>query len=349
MAIPFTVDFNQLTTWLNDNLNDKKRIKACCQEVDKVPDTKGIYFWFIHPECYNVLGIKSIVPKYTRDIHGVKYDLVYIGTAGVRNNSSGINNGNLKERLKWHLCDSKGVSGLCSGTMSTYRRTLGGLISDDLIANNTQEKIDELLCKYFIIFYVAYPGAFLDVKDEVNGDEDVLINVIRPILNLDKNPNAKNPKHITFEIQQRRQLVESESKKRWCNEKPSAKTKDMISKPRKQKTGNSTVSEYTNCVEFQVTRHQNIAIVANAIPNLPVGPCTIQLFYENRADVRLYINGRIRNIRIVGRTVGQYFSAPDTNNGNISKWQIVQNEMNNPNKIIEEITVKVCPLMDIKK
>ena len=105
----------------------------------------------------------------------------------------------------------------------------------------------------------------------------------------------------------------------------------------------SKISDIQKCVEFKVTRNQNIVNVADGIPDLPVGRCTIELFYNNRADVRFYINGRIRNIRTGGRTLGQYFSAPDTNNGNISKWQIVQNEMNTPNKIIEEITVRVCP------
>jgi hypothetical protein len=122
-----------------------------------------------------------------------------------------------------------------------------------------------------------------------------------------------------------------------------AKIKKPINSSNKMITS-SKISNNKNCVEFKVTRNQNIVTVANGVPNLPVGRCTIELFYNNRADVRFYINGRIRNIRTVGRTVGQYFSAPDTNNGNISKWQIVQNEMNTPNKIIEEITVRVCPI-----
>ena len=103
MAILSNADFIQLASWLNENLNDKKSIKACCQDVHKVPETKGIYFWFIHPDGYNFLSIKHIEPKYKRVINEVEYDLVYIGSAGVRNNSSGVNNGHLKERLKWHL------------------------------------------------------------------------------------------------------------------------------------------------------------------------------------------------------------------------------------------------------
>ena len=284
MAIPLNADFNQLTSWLNENLNDKKSIKACCQEVNKVPETKGIYFWFIHPDGYKELSIKPIEPKYTRDINGIKHDLVYLGTAGVRNNSSGVNNGHLKERLKWHLCDNKGVSGLCSGTMSTYRRTIGGLISDDLIANNTQEKIDELLCKYFIIYYVEYPGAFLDVKDEVNSDEDVLIDIIRPILNLDKNPNAKNPKHITFEIQQRRQIVEKDSKKRWCKEnsnKESQDKKDTISTISKisktEKTKKNANMEIDKCIEIEFKSAHEIHQHLRKL-KFKEGKWTIQIF-----------------------------------------------------------------------
>jgi hypothetical protein len=337
--------FNTLSQWLNENLNDKKSIKACCQEVNKVPETKGNYFWLIHPDGYNALSIKPIEPKYTRDINGVIYDLVYVGTAGVRNNSSGVNNGHLKERFKWHLCDNKGISALCSGTMSTYRRTIGGLISDDLIANNTQDKIDELLCKYFIIYYVEYPGSFLDVKDDVKNDEDILINVIRPILNLDENPNAKNPKHITFTIQQKRQIVENSSKKRWCNEKPNTKTKVMNSNSHISKQFNSNLVSEENCKIFFVKRNQKIHIEARKQVSLPVGPCTIELFYKNKTDVRSYINGNIRRIRTINKSVSDFFEATDLINGmNIQKHRIVYDEMNDPNRIIKEITVRVCPI-----
>jgi hypothetical protein len=351
MAIPIDYNFKQLEDWLNEKLDDKKSIKACCQEVHKVPETKGIYFWFIHPDGYNALSIKPIEPNYTKVINGVKYDLVYIGTAGVRNNSSGINNGNLKERLKWHVCDNKGVSGLCSGTMSTYRRTLGGLISDDLIANNTQDKIDELLCNYFIIYYVEYPGTFLDVKDEVTRDEDVLIDVIRPILNLDKNPNAKNPTHITFEIQQRRQLVESESKKRWCNEKPNARAKVMNSKPNKPKTSNPSAISEEHCLQFTVNVNESIHAVINngQNQNLPI-PCKFicrNTLNPNQVVYPSAINGGWRTTGGGKQNIYTYFNNVDDNysnnhgyNSNI-RWQFIQEEMQIMG--INEITVTVCP------
>ncbi len=97
------------------------------------------------------------------------------------------------------------------------------------------------------------------------------------------------------------------------------------------------------CITFNVTRHQNIAeVAASGILNLPIGPCSIELYYTNRQDVRLYINGKTRNVRILRRTVTEYFKSPDTKHGNIARWKIVKNEMNTPNNIIEEITVRVC-------
>lgn len=351
MAIPHNADFVELKVWLNQNLNDKKSIKACCQVVLKVPETKGIYFWFIHPDGYNDLSIKPIEPKYTRNINEVEYDLVYLGTAGVRNNSNGINNGHLRERLKWHLFDNKGVSALCSGTMSTYRRTLGGLISDDLIANNTQDKIDELLCKYFIIYYVEYPGAFLDVKDEVNNDEDILIDVIRPVLNLDKNSNAENPKHITYEIQQRRQIVEKDSKKRWCNDKPNTKAKTMNSSPNKPKSSGSIVKSEENCIRFTVNVNESIHAVINnpQNQNLPI-PCKFICRNTLNSNQVLYASARNGGWRTTGggvQNIYTYFNNVDDNysinhgyNSNI-RWEFIQEEMQILD--INEITVTVCP------
>ena len=335
-----------ITAWLNENLEDKKSIKGCCQEVKKVPKTKGIYFWFMKSDGYKVLSkyitINPIEPRYTKKIDGVQYDLVYLGTAGVRNNANGLNSGHLHERLKWHLCDNKSVSALCSGIMSTYRRTIGGLISDDLIANFIQDEIDLFLCENFYIYYLKYPGSFLEVKDDVNSDEGILINVIRPVFNLDKNPNAVNQNHVTYLIQQRRQLVENSSKNRWCNSEntriKSYKVNKSIDTPKATAILNNNIS----CVEFIVSRTENIAKVAASIPNLPSGICTIELYSNNRNDVRVYINGKTRKIIVNNRTVSEYFNAIDTKNGNIPKWIIVSNEMNQVNGIIEEITVKVC-------
>ena len=345
MSLSLNSNIAAIHKWLGKNLSDKKSIKSCCKDVLEVPTTKGIYFWFVKKEGYKELStflpIKRDETAYSKKINGSMYDLVYLGTAGARNNSNGTNTGNLQERLKWHLCNTKNISALCNGTMSTYRRTLGALLASDLIDNDLQTKLDNFLCKYFYIYYVEYPGSFLDVKNVIGQDEDILISVLRPIFNLSKNPNKENPQHTTHFIQKRRQLVERNSKEKHCNQKGSEKdVKLPLLKTKKVISAKSQEKE--SCIEFQVKRSENIAEVATRIRNLPNGPCSIELFSDNRIDIRLYVNGNTRLIRKNGRSVSEYFAAPDTNNGNLPKWQMVYNEMNDKKKPIESITVRVC-------
>jgi hypothetical protein len=359
MAIPNNFDFEQLSDWLNEILNDKKSIKACCQEVKKVPETKGIYFWFIHPDGYsalkNCIDITPIEPHCTRNINGIMYYLVYLGTAGVRNNKNGINNGNLRKRLKWHLCDNKSISAICSGktpTMSTYRRTIGALISDDLIANNTQVKIDELLCKHFVIYYIEYPGEFLDVKDEVKNDEDILINVTRPILNLDKNPNTKNPKHITFEIQERRQIVEKDSKKSWCKENPKKNSQD-------KKDAINTLPKIKK--KEKHTQITNMEIKDKCFEEIFTSAEEIKQYFENLKFKKVTWTFQFFETKKPGNIItpysgcetkfpSEYLGRPDTNKnrrieglrkGDSKRWEIIKKEMKDLN--IDKVTVRACP------
>jgi hypothetical protein len=350
-----TIYLQKKTMNLQPNLNFEELKKKLDQflsnsfrpHIDEIPKikSKGIYFWFMKTEGYNQLSkyaeIKPIEPSYTKEIDGVKYDLVYLGTAGVRNNKSGINKGHLEERLNWHLAKNKSKSALKSGTMSTYRRTIGALIEDDLIENNTQKSLDNFFRDTFIIFFIEYPGSFTEVKEIVNRDETLLIEIVRPIFNLDKNPNAKITNHITYLIQERRQLIEKSSKsKLGIIEKKERKVK--------MKTNKEKVKFQLNeCAEFKVHRNQNIIDVANDLIDLPVGPCTIEIFSNDRSDVRKYVNGKIRKITKFNRSVSSFFIAPDTNyeTGNISKSKIISDEMNNVKKPIEEITVRVCPII----
>ena len=221
-------------------------------------------------------------------------------------------------------------------------------MGDDLIENNIQDKLDEFFCTYFYIYYIEYPGTFSQVKDQVNSDESVLIDVLRPIFNLDKNPNAKIVNHTTYNIQKRRQLVENNSKNKWCVGKKSI-TASKKSSSKKQaspilltKSTADLIENNKNCVEFTVNKKDTISAIAQSIKKLPVGPCRIEIFSKDKNDSRIYINGKPRSIRTTNRTVSEYFNAVDPTNGNIPKWQLIQEEMNNKKKIIETITVRVC-------
>ena len=340
------INSSDIKVWLNQKLNDKNSIKACSDDLDKVPKTKGIYFWFINPEGYqelsNYIRIKALPNVYQVSINGKLHDLVYLGTAGGRKNKSGTNNGNLFQRIQWHILDNQGVSALCIGTMSTFRRTLGSLLANDLIESNIQDRLNELLCKYFHVYFVEYAGEFAIVQNQIEKDEELLIQHLKPIFNLSKNPNSKIPNTITYSISKRRQLIEKKSKSKWCNNKTESLSKE--SAPIMKKTKNENITSNDGCIEFKLNRHQNIATKAAQIEGLPKGHCTIELFYENRNDIRKYINGKIRKISTENRSVSSYFKAPDTTAANKPKWQIVQEEMNDKKNPIEVITVRVCKL-----
>ena len=124
------------------------------------------------------------------------------------------------------------------------------------------------------------------------------------------------------------------------------KTKSSINRTPPPKTpiieiGSQYAGRNHNCVEFEITNNDNIAIIAAIIPNLPDGRCTIEI--TNKANGEML--GIIRTIRTPGRTVSQYFNAQNTNNNNIQKWLELQNKMNIPGAIIPLAIVKVCPIL----
>lgn len=201
-----------MESWLKENLSDDNSIPADGSKIAKVPTDKGIYFWFMHPDGYNKLSrhipIKPIEPRCQREINGVKYDLVYLGTAGTGKKG----NSHLQERLKWHLLDNKSVSAVRNGFMSTFRRTITPLLASDLIVENAQQKTDDFFEENLIIYWIPYPGSFKDVKDLVNQDEKILIKKLRPIFNLKENDNTSDKNHPSSKIQLRRNTIEKSTK-----------------------------------------------------------------------------------------------------------------------------------------
>ena len=186
MAINPNADFNDLSTWLNENL---LITNSFVPHIDEIPNvkSKGIYFWFMHPNGYkalsNYVNISPIEPKYTKDIDGIKYDLVYLGTAGTGKKG----NSNLNERFEWHVNQNHSESNICHGTLSTLRAGLGALLADDLIIPNTEEAVNTFMKDYMKVFWIEYS----DNKSLIDNDEKILIKGIKPLLNLKNNPNSK--------------------------------------------------------------------------------------------------------------------------------------------------------------
>ena len=186
MAINPNADFNDLSTWLNENL---LTTNSFVPHIDEIPNvkSKGIYFWFMHPNGYKALSnyvtINPINPKYTKDIDGIKYDLVYLGTAGTGKKG----NSNLNERFEWHVNQNHSEANICHGTLSTLRAGLGALLAEDLITPNTESLVNIFMKTYMKVFWIEYSND----KSLIDNDEKILIKGIKPLLNLKNNPNAR--------------------------------------------------------------------------------------------------------------------------------------------------------------
>lgn len=189
-------NFNSITGWLNEYLNNQK---SFVPELNNIPNltSKGIYFWFIHPDGYQEMSkkvnITALESRYSRMINGISYDLIYIGTAGTRNTGTGTNNGDLMERFKWHINNNIGESSVKHGSMSTLRRTLIPLFSDDLLMDEAQKQLNNYFAKYFYAFYIEYPGTLTEVSAQIGSDEIILIKNLNPLFNIKHNQNIYLP------------------------------------------------------------------------------------------------------------------------------------------------------------
>ncbi|RVU25061.1 hypothetical protein EOJ36_08635 [Sandaracinomonas limnophila] len=168
--------------------------------------SKGIYFWFMKPEGYKALSSYiEVIPlenSFSILIDDLSYDLVYLGTAGTGKNGRS----NLTERLSWHIGQKHSSAAIISGTISTFRKGLGSLLSNDLIEGNTEFLVNEFMKDYLKVFYVEYS---LNIN-QIYNDEIILLKSLKPILNLNHNPNALKSSidNTTLRYKDRRQKVD---------------------------------------------------------------------------------------------------------------------------------------------
>ncbi len=214
MSLPTNATFDQVTQWLERNLDDLKSISAHHTQTRSVPQTKGIYFWFMKKEGYRALSkfvnISPLPNIYSRPINNETYDLVYLGTAGTGKEG----NSNLQERLQWHIEQKHRESAINqkNSALSTLRTGMGSLLANDLILPNTEQLINSFFQKYMFVYWIGYSGN----KKEIDSDEKAIIKAINPIFNLKNNPNAlaNAPINVTKLYKSRRKLVEQNTKGR---------------------------------------------------------------------------------------------------------------------------------------
>lgn len=317
-------------------------------------NSKGIYLWFMqsndgYENLSQFVPISPINGCYKKKINGVKYDLVYIGTAGTK----GKGLATITDRLDWHIYQEHTVSQICNGTISTFRKGLGSLLSNDLIIGDqltTEEKVNVFMNVYMQIFWIEYG----DNVPLINSDEKILISRLRPLFNLDHNPNSyagaeQNPTRI-YKI--RRNVIEEASIARHCAIGPQSNSTEAMKRPNlppEPPVNNTSMPVPNNnnsngkCVSFLLRQNENVAEIAESVNGLPIGLCTIEVKNE-RSGINLFVSNHgnpIRTIRTKGRTVSQYFNSTN-NRGGEYKWQELQNEM--IEKDVEIARVIVCPV-----
>jgi hypothetical protein len=339
-------NFNSICLWLNQNLSEKF-VNATCENTSKIPNSKGIYFWYLNKDGYSALSKKNVDISAVGNIHTIiedqiEYHLVYLGTSGT--GKKGYYD--LNKRLKWHICEKHKEGSICTGFISTLRKGIGSLIADDLILPNTENDINEIFKRYFKIKWIEYSES-----SHIDSDEKILINILRPLLNIKNNPNARTNAiaNSTRNYKIRRNEITNETLKRLkClgeNENEIKKILELSEKAISYE--HQIISRDNNCVEFAVTNTQPIAQVIRGINNLPNGPCCIKCFDSENHNNIVYARangGEWRKIGTGQQNIYTYFANVDTNRGNQYRWVIIQNEM--ILKGIAEITVKVCTVCD---
>lgn len=344
MAIPTNSDFNQLTVWLSQNLLSQN---SFVPHLDSIPiiNSKGIYFWFMRPDGYKALSnyvtIEPNESKYTRNIDGVIYDLVYLGTAGTGKKG----NSNITERFVWHINQNHTASNICHGTLSTLRAGLGALLCCDMILPNTENVVNDFMNKFMRVFWVEYS----DDKSLIDNDEKTLIKGIRPVLNLKNNPNAR-----AYAVANTTQVYKIRRAEIYKNTRIILGCKGESEKIRGKKNPNKDTTPIYNhqiidenhngCIEYFVMQNQHIGVVTRGIEGLPLGKSKITIYDSHNPNTEFTLWRRVtgNNNNHNAQNVYTYFDNTSTNNGPY-RFLIIQDWM--VNNGIYEITVRVCPII----
>lgn len=330
-------DLENLEKWL-----DEKLIKSFRPHFDSIPisKSKGIYFWFMKQDCYNQLSkyveIKPLNSCYSKEIDGVKYDLVYLGTAGTGKKGQS----NLYDRFTWHILQKHNESNVCHGTLSTLRAGLGSVLCDDLILSNAEEEINSFMKSNMIVYFIEYS----DDKNLIDSNELFLIKGIKPLFNLKNNPNASIQGSTTRFYKTRRAFVYQNTRLRLNCKTEVNSVLEKINLPKEIAPSfqHQVLTDEKECITFFVFKSQDISVVTRGIDKLPQGMCKIDIWDSNDTKTTFDKWHRTTGKNQDGQNIYTYFSNTSSDN-KTKRSEIIFNWMNENN--IQEITVRVCPII----
>ncbi len=339
------ISLDDAKNWLDAHLKQPNPVfTPHVSEVNTMPIKKGIYFWFMTRDGYNELSnyvkMSPINSQYSKEINGVKYDLVYLGTSGTGKQGKS----NLQKRLFWHINDKHTQNSVCYGTLSTLRAGLGALLRNELIGSDTEDTINEFMKHKMVLFWITY-----DENEEsmIDRNEKTLIQTLKPLLNIKNNSNARahTTENATRDYKLRRTKVYSDSRNQ-INCKPET---EKVQKSTQKPTNGARSYDYQvldsdeHCVSFYVMSYQSVAEVVRGVEGLPLGPCRVICSDSNSPNQIIYAKQNGDGWRKTGtgkQNIYTYFANVDTGNNNLCRWKLIQKEMIEKN--VTEITVTVC-------
>ncbi|WP_373515925.1 hypothetical protein [Persicitalea sp.] len=133
-------------------------MKARHENHALVPAQRGIYFWFLREEGFEKLSQKLQVilrpPQHTIKIGDAS--LVYYGHLGTNANLRSVQRAdNLKYYFQSEIPHKPLEYSLeCYSYLSCFRKTISGLLCDDILAE--QETVKSFFHDYLLIYYMAY-------------------------------------------------------------------------------------------------------------------------------------------------------------------------------------------------
>lgn len=241
------------------------------------------------------------------------------------------------------MCQKHSENTICqkNSTLSTLRTGISSLLTDDLIEINTEQNLNDFLCKYMLVFWVAYEGS---ETSNIDSDEKQLIIGVKPLLNIKNNSNAKSnaKENHSKSYRIRRNLVAENTRERLgCNGEDENVMKKQNPTEFAVSYEERVIADYEHCVEYTVQQSEDIAKVTRGIGGLPLGKCKVEILNSNNYHFQFEKWDRVTGRNEDGQNVYTYFS--NTSSDKITKRSLIITQWMKENKI-EEITVRVCPI-----
>lgn len=123
-----------------DNIESIEKLRMMIESRNNpIKELPGVYCWWFKKDSASEF-LKSLLPKLEEnklkscEINGEVYWALYFGMSN-----------DLKQRIKWHLCQHHTISSVKSGFLSTLRQTLSALLRINM--SDSEREINDFMDK----------------------------------------------------------------------------------------------------------------------------------------------------------------------------------------------------------